>query len=237
VRAVILAGGRGTRLAPYTTVLPKPLMPVGDRPILELLLARLRDAGVERATLAVGHLAPLIRAYFGDGERFGVKIDYSEEDAPLGTAGPIRLVAGLSETFLMMNGDLLTDLLFDRLVAHHRTTGAAATVGLCRRDVRVSLGVIDLDGAGFVTGYTEKPTWQYLASMGVYALEPSVLSYVPAAGPFDLPDLVRALVAAGQRVAGFVHEGYWLDIGRPEDYERAQSDIAEGRFPLGGGPA
>ncbi len=232
MRAIILAGGRGTRLAPYTTVFPKPLMPIGDRPILELLLHRLSAAGVRRATLAVGHLAALIRAYFGDGTRFGVEVDYSEEDEPLGTAGPIRLVPGLADTFLMMNGDLLTDLPFDRFLAHHRKTGAAATIGLYRRDVRVDLGVIALDGDGLVTGYTEKPTWQYVASMGVYALEPEVLEYVPASGPFDLPDLVRALIGAKRRVAGYVHDGYWLDIGRPEDYERAQNDVAAGRMPV-----
>lgn len=225
MRAVILAGGRGTSLAPYTTVLPKPLMPVGERPILELLLTQLRAAGVSRATLAVGHLASLIRAFFGDGSRIGIPVDYSEEDQPLGTAGPIRLIPGLDDTFLMMNGDLLTDLAFDLMIAAHRAEGNAATVGLYNREVRVDFGVIERNASGAITGYVEKPTFQYVVSMGVYVLEPSVLRHVPAQGKFDLPDLVRALVSVGERVGGYVHDGYWLDIGRPEDYQRAQEDV------------
>jgi NDP-sugar pyrophosphorylase family protein len=223
MRAVVLAGGRGTRLAPYTTVLPKPLMPVGDEPILERLIRQLARAGVDRVTLAVGHLASLIMAYFGDGSRFSVEIDYSVEEEPLGTAGPLRLVDGLDETFLVLNGDLLTDLDFGALVASHRAGEVLATVGTYRRDVQIDLGVGAADEARRITRYIEKPVHQFVVSMGVYALEPRVLDYVPE-GRFDLPDLVAALLTADHVVQAFEHDGYWLDIGRPDDYERAQQD-------------
>ena len=226
MRAVILAGGRGTRLAPYTTVLPKPLMPVGDMPILELLIRRLEASGIRRVTVAVGHLASLIRAYFGDGSAWGVELDYSMEDMPLGTAGPLGLVQGLDSTFLVMNGDLLTDLDFTGLVAEHTRSGVVATVGTFRRDIKIDLGVID-EADGLVTGYTEKPTFHFLVSMGVYVFEPAVLDMIPADTRMDLPDLIQALLSAGQPVAGHRHPGYWLDIGRPDDYELAQQDYAQ----------
>jgi NDP-sugar pyrophosphorylase family protein len=225
VRAVILAGGRGTRLAPYTTVFPKPLMPVGDMPILEILVRQLCQAGVTRLTLAVGHLAGLLQAYFGDGDRFGVPIDYSLEDEPLGTAAPLRLVPGLDDTFLVMNGDLLTDLDFAAFVSAHLRGGAAMSVGAYQRDVRIDLGVLDVDPNNLITRYTEKPTYSFLVSMGVYVMEPSVLRHIPEQEPFDLPDLVRSVLGAGDVARVHLHNGYWLDIGRPDDYERAQADV------------
>ena len=221
---MILAGGKGTRLAPYTTVFPKPLMPVGDMPVLELLVRSLARAGITEITLAVGHLASLIMAYFGDGAALGVDITYSLEDAPLGTAGPLRLVAGLDQPFLVMNGDLLTDLDFDALVAAHRTSGAEATVGTYRRDLQIELGVVEVDRLDRIRRYTEKPVERFLVSMGIYVLEPTVLDLIPVER-FDLPDLVSALIARDRIVHSFEHLGYWLDIGRPADYEQAQSDV------------
>lgn len=225
LRAVVLAGGRGTRLAPYTTVLPKPLMPVGDMPILEFLILRLREHGITSVTIAVGHLASLIQAYFGDGSKWGVQIDYSMEQQPLGTAGPLRLATGLNQTFLLMNGDLLTDLDFGAFHQAHLDSGAAATVGVYERDYQVELGVIEMNDIRQVTGYVEKPVYRYRASMGVYVLEPHVVDCIPPDRPFDLPDLIRALMAKGEPVSAYVHSGYWLDIGRPEDYQRAQADV------------
>ncbi len=225
MRAVILAGGRGTRLAPYTTVLPKPLMPLGDMPILELLLRQLSRNGIHCATLAVGYLAPLITAYFGNGERFGIPVEYSMEDEPLGTAGPLSRVANLNETFLVMNGDLLTDLDFQAMVAFHREQRATATIGLYKREVRIDLGVVETDLTARVRGYIEKPIYNYQVSMGVYVFEPKVLESIPRGQRFDLPDLVRKLMAAGESVQGYLHSGYWLDIGRPDDYARAQEDL------------
>jgi NDP-sugar pyrophosphorylase family protein len=229
---VILAGGRGTRLAPYTTVLPKPLMPLGDVPILEVLLHQLRRSVVTHVTLAVGHLAPLLMAYFADGDRFGLRIDYSREDGPLGTAGPLTLVEGLDSTFLVMNGDLLTDLDAGAMVEFHRANGAVATIGVCERDIPIDLGVIDVDGASRVTGYREKPVYGYRASMGAYVFEPSVLSHIQRGRRFDLPELIGALLAAGEPVVAYTHVGYWLDIGRPDDYQRAQADFPQLRARL-----
>lgn len=231
-RAIVLAGGRGTRLAPYTTVLPKPLMPVGEMPILEILIRQLRRAGIERITLAVGHLASLLEAYFGDGSRFGVGIDYSLEDAPAGTAGPIALVDGLEDTFLVMNGDLLTTIDYSDLLQRHRDSGAAATVGLFTKSVPIDLGVIETDGDGRVTNYVEKPTLTYDVSAGVYAFEPSVLRHIPRERRFDLPDLILELISVGERVITYPFDGMWLDIGRPDDYATAVAWAEERRGEL-----
>jgi NDP-sugar pyrophosphorylase family protein len=221
LRAVVLAGGKGTRLAPYTTVLPKPLMPIDDLPILEIVIRRLHQAGVRDITLSVGYLASLIEAYFGDGSRWGVTIHYSREDEPLGTAGPLYLVPGLDSTFLVMNGDLLTTLDYADMVRFHRERGAAVTVGLFKKQVKIDLGVVETDGDSRVVGYVEKPTLSYEVSMGMYVMEPCVLRYIPSGRRFDLPDLVRALIGDQQSVVGYPFEGHWLDIGRQEDYARA----------------
>lgn len=232
MRAVILAGGRGTRLAPYTAALPKSLMPIGEMPILELLIRQLQRYGIGQITLAVGHLAELIMAYFGDGTKFGVEIQYSREERALGTAGPLGLLADLDERFLVMNGDLLTDLDFRAFLEWHREQGAMATIGIYEREVLIDLGVIRLDGSNRISDYIEKPVYRYHASIGVYALEPAVLKYIPPGRPFDLPDLVRALLARGHGVVGYLHRGYWLDIGRREDYEQAQADFGRMRARL-----
>ena len=224
-RAIVLAGGKGTRLAPYTTVLPKPLMPIGEMPILEVLIRQLRKCGIRNITLAVGHLSSILMAYFGDGVRFGVDITYSHEDQPLGTAGPLALLARPEETFMVMNGDLLTDLDFVAMAEAHQRSGSVGTIGLYRRDVTIDLGVIVADDAGAVSEYIEKPVYSYLVSMGMYVFEPRALDFIPAGRHFDLPDLIRALIAAGERVSSYRHEGFWLDIGRPDDYQRAQHEF------------
>lgn len=221
LRAVILAGGKGTRLAPYTTVLPKPLMPIDDMPILEIVLRQLRRAGIQDITLSVGYLASLLEAYFGDGSRWGMTIRYSREDEPLGTAGPLRLVPGLTNTFLVMNGDLLTTLDYAAMVCFHRERRSVATVGLFKRQVKIDLGAIETDSNDRIISYVEKPTLNYEASVGVYVMEPLVLRYIPSGRGFDLPDLVRRLIAEKQPVIGYRFDGYWLDIGRQEDYAQA----------------
>jgi NDP-sugar pyrophosphorylase family protein len=228
-RAVILAGGRGSRLAPYTTVLPKPLLPVGDRAILDIVVHQLRRAGFDELTIAVGHLAHLIAAVFGDGCGHDVQITYHMERTPRGTAGPLATIDGLDETFLMLNGDVLTTLDFRAFVRAHRESGNALTIATHRRDVNIDYGVLHTDGnAGSterVVGYDEKPTLSYTVSMGVYALEPSVREHIPADAPFDLPDLVQALLAAGEPVGSHPYDGYWLDIGRHDDYEQAIAEF------------
>ncbi len=228
-RVVILAGGLGTRLRPYTTVIPKPLMPVGDRPILEIVLAQLRAHGFGRITIATGHLAELIEAFFGDGSRHGLTIDYFREDEPLGTVGALSLIDGLHDDhILVMNGDVLTDLNYSTLMADHISSGAAATISTHHRDVSISLGVLHFDDtvdAERVTDYSEKPTLKYEVSMGVYCFAPRALEHIPRGERLDFPDLVLKLIAAGETVRGWRSTDFWLDIGRTEDYEQAQEDF------------
>lgn len=229
MKAVILAGGKGRRLAPYTTILPKPLMPIGDVPILEVVIRQLKRAGFGQITMAVGYLAELLMAYFGDGNRWGVKISYSREEEPLGTAGPLSLIDGLDEPFLVMNGDLLTTLDYRALWEYHRTRGSIATLATFQRDVKVDLGVIETDEEGWVRGYIEKPTYHFSVSTGIYIFEPAVLTYIPAGRRMDLPDLILKLLAKGERVATYRFDGVWLDIGRFEDYERAVAEFEQDR--------
>jgi NDP-sugar pyrophosphorylase family protein len=217
---VVLAGGRGTRLAPYTTVFPKPLMPVGDMPVLEILLRQLARSKLTTVHLAVGHLAGLLEAYFGDGSRFGVEIRYWHEDGPLGTAGPLAAIETGSEQIVVMNGDLLTTLDFAELVQTHADNGAAATIGVHRREVPVEFGVVKRDGQA-ITGFDEKPTLAYEVSMGVYVVERSAVELIPAATPFDFPDFVLLMLEHGLAVNAYVSDAFWLDIGRHEDYELA----------------
>jgi NDP-mannose synthase len=240
-RAVILAGGKGTRLAPYTTVLPKPLMPIGDRAILDVVVRQLASYGYRRLTFAVGYLAHLIQAVFADGQAWGVAIEYHEEPQPLGTAGPLALVDGLDETFLAMNGDVLTTLDYAGLFELHRRAGNAMTIATHRRTVRTEYGVLHVDGTqggtDRVIGYEEKPELEYTVSMGVYVLEPRALELIPSGRRFDIPDLVLALLAAGEPVGSHMFEGYWLDIGRHDDYERALADYEQILPRLLGGDA
>ncbi len=220
-RAVILAGGLGRRLYPYTAVLPKPLVPIGDRPILELLILQLRAAGIQHVTLATGHMAELVMAYFGTGEKYGIRIDYSFEKKPLGTVGPLGVIQGLDETFLVLNGDVLTDIDFGRLVEQHRREGAVLTVATHRKSVKLSLGVIDTDLMGHVCGFREKPEFAVDVSMGIYAFEPAILERIPVEQEMGFDDLMGELLATRTVVATFPYEGVWFDIGIPEDYERA----------------
>jgi NDP-sugar pyrophosphorylase family protein len=221
LRAIVLAGGKGTRLVPYTTVLPKPLMPIGDRPIVDIVLRQLSGAGFDHVTLAVGHLAELIMAYCGDGSRFGVDLTYSREETPLGTAGPIALADVGTDTFLVMNGDLLTTINYRDMLSQHRARANFATVATYPREVTIDLGVIEADADDRVTGYLEKPKFSYAVSTGIYLFEPAVLEHIPAGQRFDLPDLVLKLIAGRKRVGRFAAAGYWLDIGRPDDYQEA----------------
>ncbi|MCX4386387.1 nucleotidyltransferase family protein [Micromonospora peucetia] len=227
MRAVILAGGRGTRLRPFTTSFPKPLMPVGDMPILEILLRQLKSHGVTEVTLLTGHLAYLLEGYFEDGHRWGLKVDYLREERPLGTAGPLRQLAGsLVDDFFVMNGDLLTDLDFTSLMAQHRNAGAPVTVSVYSRPEKIDLGILQLDADGDVIGYDEKPTLKLDVSMGAYAMSPAALAEIPE-GPYDMPQLILDLLGKGRRVTSRRHEGFWLDIGRVDDYSLANRMFTE----------
>jgi NDP-sugar pyrophosphorylase family protein len=224
VRAVILAGGLGTRLRPYTTVIPKPLVPLGDRPVLEHIILRLAKHGVRRVDLCVSHLGELIQAYFSQvALPDGVELHWYWEDEPLGTAGALNAVHDLSGTFLVMNGDILTTLDYGAMVEHHRRSGAALTIAMHTKPVHIDLGVIENDD-GWVTGYIEKPTLHYDVSMGIYCYEERALAHLPN-GPFQFPDLVLALLDAGERVAAYRTDAAWYDIGTLPEYERAQADL------------
>jgi NDP-sugar pyrophosphorylase family protein len=221
MRAVILAGGKGTRLAPYSVSFPKPLVPIGDMPILEVVIRQLRHAGFDHVTMAVGHLAELIMAYFGDGSRWGITIDYSREDGPLGTVGPVKLVEDLPEKFLVMNGDVLTTLPYRLLYDGHVTSGAEMTIAVHRLNVQIDYGLIEFDGLLQVTGYREKPKFPGDVSMGVYMFSRSALDLFSTGEHVDIPDLVMRLLADEREVKASLAHCRWLDIGRPEDYAKA----------------
>jgi NDP-mannose synthase len=239
-KAIILAGGKGSRLGPYTTVLPKPLLPIGDRAILDVVVHQLRRHGFTDLSFAVGYLAHLIEAVFGDGSGHGVAIKYHKEKEPLGTAGALGTIEGLDETFLLMNGDVLTTLDYGHLFEAHRRAGNILTIATHPRVVRTDYGVIRLDGqvgeTAAVAGYEEKPEIPYIVSMGVYVAEPAVLDYVDAGSFLDVPDLVVRLLENRQRVGSFLYEGYWLDIGRHDDYEKAILEYERVKHHLFGKP-
>ena len=224
MQAVILAGGKGRRLAPYTTVLPKPLMPVGDRPVLEILVDQLARSGVSEIIMAVGHLSHLIEAYFGNGDRHGVEISYSKEESALGTAGPLgELLPRLRDVFIVMNGDLLTTLNFVKLHDAHLANRADATIAIYERKQEIDFGVIEYDEQFRLTGYIEKPSYNFHVSMGINVLVRSVVEQFIAPSQYlDIPDLMKLLSQQGRRVFCYQESCEWLDIGRVDDYENAQ---------------
>jgi NDP-sugar pyrophosphorylase family protein len=216
-------------------VLPKPLMPIGDRPVLDVVIRQLRHHGFERHTIAVGYLAELIEAFLRDGADYGVAIDYHREQEPLGTAGAIASIDGLTEDFLVMNGDVITDLDYRALMTTHATTRAAATIATITRTVEVSLGVLHFEDPARhdrLTSYEEKPRFEFEASMGVYAFAPRVLEHLTPGERLDFPDLIRRLIAAGEDVRAFRSDCYWLDIGQHDDYEQAQEEFERMRHRL-----
>jgi NDP-sugar pyrophosphorylase family protein len=232
--AIVLAGGKGTRLAPFTHVLPKPLLPVGERPILDLVLTQLSRAGCRKATMAVGHLGHLIEIYCGTGERWNMEIDYFREATPLGTVGALAHIEGLpDEPFVVMNGDVLSDLSFGELLEAHASSDAALTIGTFRRRERDELGILEVDEQQTVVAYREKPEHEYLVSMGIYAFSRAAVELVPGESRMDFPDLVGALLAAGRPVRAHVHSHYWLDLGRPDDFARANEEFEDVRERLG----
>jgi NDP-mannose synthase len=219
-RAVILAGGLGTRLRPYTVVLPKPLMPIGDFPILEVVIRQLVNNGFDHITLAVNHQAALIRAFFGDGSDWNVLIDYSQENEPLGTIGPLRLITDLPENFLVMNGDILTDLDFSNFHDEHVNSDYIFSISSYERHQKVDYGVLVSDNNHILRGFQEKPQTKYEVSMGIYMVNRKVLGHVPN-NPYGFDDLMLDLLANKSDVAVRLFNGYWLDIGRPDDYIQA----------------
>jgi NDP-sugar pyrophosphorylase family protein len=234
-RAVVLAGGLGMRLRPYTAVLPKPLMPIGDRPVLDIVIRQLRHHHFQRVTIATGYLAELIEAFFRDGQAYSIPIDYFREQEPLGTVGALGLIEGLDDDFLVMNGDVLTDLDYAGLMDFHRATGAVATIASARRSIEVTLGVLrftDPHQPDRLTAFDEKPSLEYEASMGVYAFAPRIRDFIEPGERLDFPDLIVRLLDAGEPVRAWRPDCYWLDIGRHDDYEQAMDEFERMRHLL-----
>ncbi|MET9410311.1 nucleotidyltransferase family protein [Streptomyces sp. NPDC002935] len=226
MHAVILAGGKGVRLRPYTTALPKPLVPIGDQhAILEIVLRQLASAGFTGCTIAIGHLGEIIRAYVGDGSQWGMAVDYSTEESPLGTMGPLLTMRDrLPESFLVMNGDVLTDLDFADVLVRHRISGAPLTIATYARKVQIDFGVLTTDDSK-VVAFTEKPSIDYRVSMGVYGLSRSTLEGYTPGLPLGFDELVLDLLRSRNEPHAYAFDGYWLDIGRPDDYDRANAEF------------
>lgn len=225
MQAVILAGGKGTRLKPYTAEIPKPLVSLEDKPIIEILLRRMKRSGVTNATIAVNHLAHLIMAVLGNGDKMGMAIKYSLEDEPLSTVAPLRLIDNLDDNFLVANGDILTDLDYRKLYDCHVESGARVTVATHHRKSSVDYGVLHVAADGQVSSFSEKPTYEWTVSMGIYVFNKSVLEFVPERGPFGFDNLMITMLKYKHPINTFPFDGYWMDIGRPGDYEQAKKDV------------
>jgi len=222
--AVVMAGGYGTRLRPITEDLPKPMLPIGDRPLLELILHQLRDAGIKHVSIATHYKRDIIANHFGDGHNFGISIRYVEEDQPLGTAGALSLLEPSNDPLLVINGDVVTRVDFHAMLDFHRHHKADMTVAVRQHEVRLPHGVVETDGTA-ITGVSEKPVIRHFMNAGIYLLNPDVCRFVPGGRPYDMTDLISQLIAEGCRVVSFPIREYWLDIGQTEDYQKALQDI------------
>lgn len=220
-KVIIQAGGKGTRLYPYTTVIPKPLMPVGEMPILEIVIKQLVHHQFTTIIITTGHLSHLIQTFFGDGSKWGANITYQTEDKPLGTIGPIGVIADLDEPFLVMNGDLLTDINYSDLYKMHIKKKADLTVACFGKEVPITLGVIEHDRKEKITGFREKPTLTYPVSMGIYVISPNLLPLIPKNKYLGFDDFILKVIRCNKKAMVYKFHGMWLDIGRHEDYENA----------------
>lgn len=226
MRAIILAGGKGTRLLPFTTLIPKPLVPLGGRySILEIVLIQLSRAGFDHVTLAVNRLSNLIMSYFGDGSRWDLTLDYSLEDQPLSTIGPLTLIKDLPDNFLVMNGDILCDLDYGEFFRQHITSNNLLSVSAYHREVMIDFGVLEYDHNYNLTGFREKPTFDFNVSMGIYCLNKKAINHVQPNTPYGFDDLMREGLAKQQKIQIIPFSGFWLDIGRPEDYQYADQNF------------
>jgi NDP-sugar pyrophosphorylase family protein len=226
-RAIILAGGKGTRLRPYTVVLPKPLMPIGEYPILEVVIRQLIINGFDHITLAVNHQAELIKAFFGDGSKWNIKIDYSLEEQPLGTMGPLKLIKDLPDNFLVMNGDILTDLNFSDFYDNHAINNNLFTISSFTREQKIDYGVLEIDQSNVLTGFIEKPLKSFEVSMGIYMVSSKILEYIPENAAYGFDNLMLSILKDKKNVSVKNFNGYWLDIGRPDDYMQAIEEFGE----------
>ncbi len=226
---MILAGGKGTRLLPYTHVLPKPLMPIDETPVLEIIIRQLKKYDITEIFISVGYMAGLIETFFGNGDRLGVKITYSMETEPLGTAGPIALIPDFKSSLLVMNGDVLTSLNFRNLISYHKKNKAKMTIGMTTQSYQNPLGYVEHDEHNIITKYVEKPVHQYDVSMGIYVIEPDTLKYIEKGKRLDIPEFVNTLIVNNQKVVGYHSSEYWLDMGKHEDYNKVNEDFKKNR--------
>jgi NDP-sugar pyrophosphorylase family protein len=229
MQAVIMAGGKGTRLRPLTYAIPKPLLPIGEKPILELILKRLKRSGIRDVIIATGYRSELIETYFGNGKKWGIRIGYARENKPLGTAGILRrLRRRLHGDFLVMNGDVLTELNFHKMLLAHRKTGADVTVGVRALETEIPYGVLECRGDDIST-ITEKPRIRSLISAGIYLIRPAMSGLIPGSGRYDMPQLITKAIAEGRRVSKYEIREYWMDIGHLDDFQKAVDDMQHHR--------
>jgi NDP-sugar pyrophosphorylase family protein len=229
-RAVILAGGMGTRLKPYTIALPKPLVPVGEKPILEIIINQLNKQGFDHITISVNHMSDIIKAFFNDGSKWGIKIDYTIEEKPLSTMGPLTLIPDLPENFLVMNGDVLTDIDFRLLFNYHVENRNNFTIASSRRKDRIDYGVLTSDDQNRLVKFEEKPFYEFLVSMGIYIVNKRIVGYIPENTYFGFDHLMELLIIKGEPPFIYEYNGRWLDIGRPDDYEKAAVEMEKKAF-------
>lgn len=228
MRAIILAGGKGTRLKPYTATIPKPLVPIGDgTPILEVILRQLSANGFKEVTVALNHMANYIKAFFGDGSNLGIEMNYSQENKPLSTIGPLTLIENLPDNFLVMNGDILCNLNYKAFFEHHVTSKNDVTVSVFRRDSKIDFGVIGFDSTNRINSFTEKPTYNFDVSMGIYCISKKVIQALPENEIYGFDNLMLDGIKNNLKMEAVPFNGFWLDIGRPEDYDYANENYLE----------
>ncbi|MFC1735598.1 nucleotidyltransferase family protein [Candidatus Hydrogenedentota bacterium] len=229
LQAVVMAGGEGNRLRPLTEDVPKPMLPVGDKPLMEIIIEQLRQAGISNVNVTTHYLPEQIKEHFGNGEDFGVELNYVSEDRPLGTAGALALMEKSEEPLLVVNGDILTNVDYQTMLAFHRKNKADLTVAVRQYDLQVPYGIVECDGPR-IARVQEKPSLNFLVNAGIYLLEPHALQYIPEDRKFDMTDLIERLIAEDRMVVSFPVIEYWLDIGKPDDYRQAQTDLEDGRL-------
>ena len=230
--AVVLAGGKGTRLMPETDETPKPLMTVGGRPVVEILLKQMRRSGVKIIRMAVNHLADKIEAALGDGSKLGLQISYSYEEKPLSTVGPLKLINDLPENFIVANADIITDLNFEKLFKQHQKSNSDLTIASYQRHSQADYGVLSVDESGQVVGFNEKPVFNFIVSMGIYVFSKKILDFVPTNTAYGFDSLMYELIDKGAAINSYPYDGYWLDIGRHDDYGRAKEDVEKIKYLL-----
>ena len=229
MKALILVGGKGTRLKPYTNTIPKPLLPVGEKPILEIILMQLKNFGINEVVLAVGHMSQLFESFFGDGSRLEMKVSYTFEDKPVGTAGAIAYaIDSFEKDFIVMNGDLLTTLNYRKMFEEHQKRGASGTIAISKREVKMDFGIVEIDKDGMLVDYIEKPSYYYNFGMGVNILNVDhVRPFLTKGEYLDMPQLMLLLKESGLNVLSYQEDCFWLDMGRPDDYDEANKVFIE----------